>query len=110
MTGFEIAALVMSGVAILGLMGTWIKNGKSQVRRDKEAAVKQAERDQKLASNQISIIKTLDDDESGLSAINKRMRSFELNCKGISTGLSTRVKMAEDDITEIKIKPRHHKQ
>jgi len=82
----------------------------SQMRRDKEAEVKLARRDQQLSDNQISLLKTLEDPEMGLSALNKRVRSFELNCGKISTGLATRIKMAEEDIEAITNKARHHKQ
>jgi len=110
MSGFEMAALVMSGVAVIGLIMTWIKNGKSQVRRDKDIAVGQAERDQKLSDNQINLLKTLEDPDMGLSALNKRIRSFELNCGIISTGLSTRIKMAEEDIGALTNRARRRKQ
>jgi len=110
MSGFEITALITGGVAVMGVIYTLIKNSKSQARRDKEVAVKQAERDQRLSDNQEAILNRLNDDETGLTALNMRVQSFELNCKGISTGLTTRIKVAEEDILAIQGKAKHRRQ
>lgn len=93
MTGLEIATWAVAVAAILGLIATWIKNGRSQ-----------AKRDGKLEANQKNIINQLEDPETGLSAINEKCHRFETHCATVSTALDGRVTATERDIKELKQK------
>lgn len=85
------AAWVTASGAVVGLIMTWRKNGKSQ-----------AKRDERIKLNQENIMKTLDDKDEGLAALNRKMNSVTNHCAIVSTGLTERVKAAERDIGEIK--------
>ena len=77
----------------LGLIGTWIRNGRSQSKRN-----------QTIIDNQANILARLNDETTGLTALNEKMHTYETHCAGMSTGLSERVIAAERDIKELKHK------
>jgi len=91
----EISSLVLSSIVGMGVIVTWVKNGKSQSKRD-----------QSLLSSQEEVIKRLDHPETGLTGINTRLQRFEVHCAKTSSTLIERVKSVESDIVNIKDKKR----
>ena len=86
-----ILSWIVTGLVAMGLAGTWIRNGKSQTKRDQE-----------IKDNQGYIIKKLDDSNTGLSAINEKLHNFETHCAQVSTSLDERVLGLDKDIEELK--------
>lgn len=87
------AGLVVALFTCTGLVLTWRKNGRDQDRRD-----------ERIAANQENIIKKLDDDETGLSALNTKVGSIQTHCAGVTSGFGERIKGTEADIKELKSK------
>lgn len=85
------SAFVMAIVSVGGVIVTWRKNGKSQ-----------AARDQEIKDNQKAIIKKLDDDQTGLTALNTRFHNFEVNCAGTRVEFNQRIITTEREINELK--------
>jgi len=88
---FEIVNVVGLVAIAAGLGATWIRNGKSQ-----------AKRDQQLEGKTDEVLHRLNDEDTGLSAINEKVGAFRLHCEGISTALTGRINTAERDIKELK--------
>jgi len=101
----EVASLATSGLVAIGLIVTWVHNGRTQAERDIDIAEKQTQRDQVLASNQKTILRRLDDEDTGLSALNNKIQSFNLHCAKTSTGLNGRITATEREIKELKHQP-----
>jgi hypothetical protein len=93
-TGTWITAVVAVGGVVL----TWRKNGKAQRERDENMAMKQAERDTRLNSNQENIISRLDNPDTGLTALNEKIHKYAL----ASTRHDEQIRAAERDIKELK--------
>lgn len=88
------ASMVTASVAVVGVVATWRRNGKTA-----------AARDERLALNQENIMKKLDDPKHGLTAINDKVNDMVNNCGRVSTGIDGRVTAAERDIKELKARP-----
>ena len=95
MDGFEIATMVAAYSAVGGLIWQWRKNGKDQAKRDQKRAEEQAIRDNEISNNQKHIIERLDHPETGLSALNGKIHTFETNCAGITAAYGERIKSLE---------------
>ena len=80
----EIAPLVGVGVVAVGLIATWIRNGRSQARRDGI-----------LEERINSINKSLDDENTGLGAIKKSVEKQAVHCAGITSSFEERIKNLE---------------
>jgi len=85
----EIVAIILASMTGIGLMGTWIRNGRENL---KENAM--------LEANLKAEIKDVKDDikqpEYGLSAIKKKVDEQALYCARTSTSLKERVTSLED--------------
>ena len=86
-----VSALTTAAVSAIGLIATWVKNGRSQTRRD-----------QRLESNQEQILKRLDDKDSGLAALDRKIGGMQTRCADISGRLDERVKATEHDVNELR--------
>lgn len=95
MTGIEIASIVGVIIVGAGLIGTWIKNGRSQA-RDFGA----------LKSDVKGIRNQLDDENYGLSALSEKINSVKTHCALTSGSFAERIKGVEDDVKEFKKKRR----
>lgn len=86
MTGGEIIALVGVAVIALGLGMTWIRNGRSQAKRDgvMEERIK-------------GIDKKLEDPNTGLGAIKKSVDKQEVHCAKMTSSFTERIKDLEGD-------------
>ena len=80
----DIAALVVSCGACLGLIATWIKNGRSQ-----------SEERGALKTDIENLQKEVEHPEHGLSSIKKAVDEQKLHCATISTGLTVRMEQVE---------------
>ncbi len=92
-------------IIAIGLIVTIRANGTKQRERDlaiaKEQQIRDEERalrDQKLRLNQDAILQRLNDDKTGLTAINLGMADQEQRCTRISTHVGDRLDTAERDI------------
>ena len=88
---YEIATLAGLVVIAGGMIGAWVRNGKSQAKRDEQLAGKTDE-----------VLRRLNDEDTGLSALNEKVSAFRLHCEGVSTALTGRIATAERDIAEFK--------
>ncbi len=97
MTGLEIFLItgtwVTAVVALGGVVNQTRKNGKSQ-----------SARDQQITDNQGAILGRLNDDKTGLTALNEKMHNFDKTCASTRAGFSERIIAAERDIKELKQK------
>jgi len=84
----EIVAIVLASITSIGLIGTWVKNGKQNL---KENAM--------LEANLKAEIKNIQDDikhpEYGLSAIKKKVDEQVLYCARTSSSLKEKVTFLE---------------
>lgn len=80
--------LAIGGVIIIGigLIGTWIRNGKSQSKRDGV-----------LEERIEGINRRLDDENTGLGAIKKSVDKQEVHCAKMTTSFAERIKTLEGD-------------
>ena len=99
------ASLFIAGVASWGVIMTWRRNGRAAATRDEEHAKAAAARDQEIKDNQRGIINRLDDKETGLTALNEKLHSYEVICAGARSGFDQRILAAERDVKELKHKP-----
>lgn len=86
MSGMEI--IPMAGVIVvgLGLIATWIRNGRSQSKRDGV-----------IESRIGNVEKLLDDPNTGLGAIKKSVDEQRVHCAKISSSFGERIKSLEKD-------------
>lgn len=81
-------AFAVVGVVFLAisLIATWVRNGRSQSKRDGviEERIK-------------GINKTLDDENTGLGAIKKSVEKQEVHCAKITSSFGERLKTLEED-------------
>jgi hypothetical protein len=87
---------------IIGLMLTWRKNNHDLKEHERKLEEERIKRDTVLADSQANIISRLDDPDTGLAAINRKVNHFTENCARVSTSLLERIGVAERDIKEIK--------
>jgi len=80
----DVIALV--GVALIGfgLIATWMRNGRSQARRQGS-----------LETDVKHIKETLDDENTGLGAIKKSVDDQRLHCAAVSSAFGERIKALE---------------
>ena len=88
------SSVVVAAVAVGGVLIAYRKNGKDQ-----------AARDQQIKDNQGEIIGRLDHKETGLTALNEKIHSFEVNCARTTSGFDQRILAAERDVKDLKHKP-----
>lgn len=86
MEGSAIAPIVGVGVLAIGLIATWVRNGRSQAKRDGI-----------LEERMKSINKRLDDENTGLGAIKKSVEEQAVHCAGITSSFEERIKNLEGD-------------
>jgi len=86
MTGGEIIALVGVAIVALGLGMTWVRNGRSQAKRDG------------VMEERIKGIKTkLEDPNTGLGAIKKSVEKQAVHCAKMTSSFEERIKDLERD-------------
>lgn len=86
MTPGEIIALVVAIVALAGLAGTWLQNGRTQAKRDG------------IMEERIEgINKRLDDENTGLGAIKKSVEKQAIHCAKMTSSFIERIKNLEGD-------------
>lgn len=95
MSGIEIASVIGIMLVGIGLIATWVKNGRSQSR---EFGVLQA--------NLKGVNDKLEHPAHGLSALNEKMGEFKTACALTRSSFTEKIKSAEDDIKELKKKRR----
>jgi len=80
---FSVAGVV---IIAIGLVATWIRNGRSQSKRDGilEQRIK-------------GIEDKLSDDNNGLSAIKKSVDDQRVHCAGITSSFAERIKNLEEE-------------
>jgi len=86
MTGGEIIALVGVAIIALGLAMTWVRNGRTQAKRDgiMEERIK-------------GINKKLEDPNTGLGAIKKSVEKMEIHCAKVTSSFAEKIKNLEGD-------------
>ena len=99
-----VAAVIGVGGSFIGLGVTWHKNGSAQKQRDISNAKALTERDTILTQNQDAILRRLDDDRTGLAALNEKQNQMTNHCTEVSTGFAGRIITTERDIKELKQK------
>lgn len=87
----EIASIVGIVLIGLGLIITWVRNGRSQ-----------AEQFGSLKTDVKNIQSCLDNKDCGLGALSNKIAEFKTHCAKVSTSLSEQVKSHEKAIDEIK--------
>jgi len=98
----NVASLAGVGICAVGLIATWRRNGREQVRRDIEQAKLLASRDTEIKAQIDHINGELTSPEYGLSALARGQGDFRTHCATVSTALAGRVSNTEKDIEEIK--------
>ena len=78
---FSVIGVVIVGI---GLIITWVRNGKSQAKRDGV-----------LEERINNISKTLDNENSGLGAIKKAVENQRVKCSDITSSFKERIKNLE---------------
>ncbi len=86
MSAGEIIALVVAIMAIVGLGGTWVRNGKSQAKRDG------------IMEEKVNgINKRLEDPNTGLGSIKRSVDKQALHCAKMTSSFIERFKNLEGD-------------
>ena len=80
---FSVIGVVVIGI---GLIVTWVRNGR-----------KQSKRDGVLEQRMKGVEDKLDDDNNGLSAIKKSVDDQRVHCAGITSSFKERLKNLEED-------------
>lgn len=96
------ASLFVAVCTAGGLIVTWRKNGRDQRERDERQTEEQAKRDQEIASNQQSILKTLEDRNTGLAALNNKVGEMKTHCASVTASYGERINAVERDVRELK--------
>ena len=78
-TAVAYAALIVAVVAILGFIGTWIRNGRHQ-----------ATKFQKVTDAVSEVRNDLADPNTGLGALNEKMTSISRNCASTTASFTER--------------------
>ncbi|MBA7710888.1 hypothetical protein ES703_119836 [subsurface metagenome] len=80
---FSVAGVI---IIAIGLVATWIRNGRSQSKRD--GALEQRIK---------GVEDKLSDDNNGLSAIKKSVDDQRVHCAGVTSSFTERIKNLEGD-------------
>ena len=80
---FPVAGVI---IVAIGLAVTWIRNGRSQSKRDGA-----------LEQRMKGVEDKLDDDNNGLSAIKKSVDDQRVHCAGITSSFAEKIKHLEED-------------
>lgn len=91
----SIAQSAATAIIGIGLIATWLRNGKD---RSKDLG--------SLETEVKNIQSTLNDPNYGLGALKEDISAFKTHCAQVSTSLAERVGGAEKDINELKDQPR----
>lgn len=91
MTIPEIVSIIGVCLIGIGLIATWVRNGRSQ-----------SEQLGGLKTDVRNIQNSLDNPDYGLGALNNKAAEYKAHCAKVSTSLSERVKSHEKAIDEIK--------
>ena len=91
MTIAEIASIAGVCFIGIGLIATWIHNGRNQ-----------AEQFGSLKTDVVNIQKCLEDPDHGLSTLKDEIAEFKTHCAKVSTTLCIQVKSHEKAIDELK--------
>lgn len=91
----EIAAIIGVCLVALGLIGTWVKNGRASGREHGG-----------LNAELTGINNKLSDENYGLSALGEKINDMQKHCASVTAGFSERIKGVEDDVKEIKKRKR----
>jgi len=91
MSGVEVASIIGVILIGLGLIATWVKNGRGQA---KEFGA--------LQENLKSVNDKLADPSNGLGALNTKMGKFQTTCAFTRASYDQKIKGAEEDIKELK--------
>ncbi len=99
----EITALIVAIIAILGLLVTWLRNGRAQKNRDIAQAGEIAKWKQEIIGGQEAtdkeikhINEELASEDHGLITLAKGQAAFKNHCTGVSTALIGRVEANKD--------------
>ena len=84
--GLEVFSVTGVIIVALGLVITWVRNGRSQSKRDGV-----------LEERISNLSKKLDDENTGLGAIKKSIDKQEVHCAGITSSFEARIKGLERD-------------
>ena len=93
MSGIEAISIIGVVICIFGLIGTWVRNGRSQTAKFAT-----------LATQVKGIDEKLEDPTHGLSALNEKMGIFQTTCAGARASYDERIKRSEEDIKDLKRK------
>ncbi|MBA7639541.1 hypothetical protein ES703_47200 [subsurface metagenome] len=86
MTAIEILSIAGVVIVAIGLIVTWVRNGRSQSKRNG------------VIEERINgINKRLDDENTGLGAIKSSVDKQEVNCAKITSSFKERIKNLEGD-------------
>lgn len=91
----EIVAIFIGVVAVLGLIGTWVKNGRAS-----------SSEFGGLKADLNNINGKLDDPSHGLGALSDKMGDFQTTCALTRSAFTEQIKNAKEDIKELKKKRR----
>ncbi|MBA7656440.1 hypothetical protein ES703_64364 [subsurface metagenome] len=86
MTAIEILSVAGIGIVAVGLIATWVRNGRSQSKRDGV-----------LEERITNLSKKLDDENTGLGAIKKSVDDQKINCARMTSSFEERIKGLERD-------------
>lgn len=89
MDGPVIAVWITSSVAIVGVIYTIVKNGRSRTKADTELKTE-------LKKDIEAIKKVLDDPNDGLGAIRREVSAQREHCAGVTSGFEQRLAGLED--------------
>ena len=87
------ASFGATGLVAIGLIVTWVRNGRSQAKRD---GVIEANQKTIIAQQEVLFTK--------LGEVGREVTSIKTNCATVSTSLKERVITSERDIKEMKTK------
>lgn len=82
----EIFSVVGVIIVAIGLIATWIRNGRSQSKRDGV-----------IEERINNLSKKLDDENTGLGAIKKSVEKQEVHCAKVTSSFAERIKSLEED-------------
>ena len=88
MDGAVVAVWITSSVAVIGVIYTIVKNGRSRSKADTELKTE-------LKMEIALIKKTLDDPNDGLGAIRREVSAQREHCAGVTSGFEHRLKGLE---------------
>jgi len=84
MSGIEVASIIGITFVGVGLIATWVRNGRNQARYLG-----------RLETQVENIQKSLADENTGLGSIKKSVEAQEKHCAGVTSGFEERLKNLE---------------